>query len=90
MDGLVVIGRNDKGVLLSVRPVARAPPVVCHGKNSKLFCADMVDDAVWEATEDIASTRATKYGTEQRIGQNEIGCKFELSYKRETKLDIRL
>lgn len=57
---------------------------MCHSKNSKLFCADMVDDAVREATEDIASTRATKYGSEKRIGQNEIGCMFKLSDKRET------
>lgn len=58
------------------------------GKNSQLLCGDLIDDAVWEPAEDISPTSATKYSTEQRIGQNEIGRSFKLGHKRETKLDI--
>ena len=87
--GLGVTGRSDNGVLLPMRPVARTPPVMCDGKNSQLLCGDLIDDAVGKPTEDISSAGATKYSTEQRIGQNEIGCSFKLSHKYETKPDIR-
>jgi len=63
---------------------------MCHGENSKLLCGDLIDDAIWESTEDISPTSATKHNTEQRIVQNEIGRSFKLSHKRETKPDIRL
>lgn len=61
---------------------------MCDGKNSKLLCGGLIDDAVWESTEEISPTSATKYGTEQRIGKNELGCSFKLSHKCETKLGI--
>ena len=64
--------------------------MVCHGENSKFFCGGMIDDAIWEPTEDIVPAITTKYSTDQRIGQNEIGRSFKLSHKCETKLDIRL
>jgi len=63
---------------------------MCYRENSKLLCGDLIDDAIWESTEDISPATATKHCTEQRIVQNEIGRSFKLSYKRETKLDIRL
>ncbi len=59
------------------------------GKNSKLLGGELVDDAVWEPTENISPTSATEYRTEQRIGQDEIGRSFKLRHKRETKLNIR-
>ena len=62
---------------------------MCDGKNSQLLCGDLIDDVVGEPTEDISPTGATKYSTEQRIGQNEIGCSFKLSHKCETQPDIR-
>ena len=64
--------------------------MMCDGKNSKLICGDLIDDAVWEPTEDISSASAVKYCAEQWIGQNEIGRSLELSHKRETKFDICL
>jgi len=63
---------------------------MCHGENSKLFCGNLINDAIWESTEDISSASAAKHSAEQRIVQNEIGRSFKLSHKRETKLDIRL
>ena len=38
----------------------------------------------------MSSASATKYSTEERIGQNETGRSFELSHKRKTKLGIGL
>ena len=78
------------GVLFPLRPVARTPPVMCHGENSKLLCSGLINDAIWESTEDIPPTRATKHSAEQRVVQYEISRSFKLSHKRETKLDIRL
>jgi hypothetical protein len=63
---------------------------MCHGENSKLFCSDLIDDAIRESAEDISSARATKHATQQRIAQNKIGCSFKLCYERETKFCIRL
>jgi hypothetical protein len=63
---------------------------VCHSKNTKFFLGDMIDDAIWEPTENIAPAIAAKYSTDQRIGQNEIGRSFKLSHKCEPKLGIRL
>ena len=63
---------------------------MCHGENSKLLCGNLINDAIWELTEDISPASATKHGTEQRVVQNEIGRSLKLSHKRETKLDIRL
>lgn len=63
---------------------------MCYGENSKLLCVDLINDAIWESTEDIPPTSATKHSAEQRVVQYEIGCSFKLSHKRETKLDIRL
>ena len=59
------------------------------GKNSKLLRGDLIDDAVWEPTGNISPTSATKYSTEQGIGQDEIGRSLKLRHKRETKLNIR-
>ncbi len=87
--GLGVTGRSNNGELLPLRPIAGTPPVMCDGKNAKLLCGDLIDDAVWEPTEDISPTSATKYSTAQRIVQNEICRSFELGHKCETKLDIR-
>ena len=53
-------------------------------------CGDLIDDAIWESTEDISSALASGHSTEQRVVQNEIGRSFKLSHKRETKLDTRL
>jgi hypothetical protein len=64
--------------------------MMCHGENSKLLCGDMINNAIWESTEDKSPASATKHSTEQRVVQNEIGRSFNLSHKRETKLDIRL
>ena len=58
------------------------------GKDSKLLCSDLIDDAVWESTEDMSPASATKYSTEGRIGQHETGRSFKLSHKRKTKLNI--
>ncbi len=69
-------------------PVARASPVMCDGKDSKFLYGDLIDDAVWKSTEEISPTSATKYSTEQRIGENELGRSFKLSHKCETKLSI--
>jgi len=60
-----------------------------HSKNSKLLCSDLIDDAIWESTEDILSASAAKYSPEQRIGKNEIGRPFKLSHKGKTKFNIR-
>lgn len=60
-----------------------------NGKNAQLLRGDLIDDAVGEPTQDIAPTRATKHGAEQRIGQDEIGRSFKLGHECETKLDIR-
>ena len=62
---------------------------MCDGKNSKFLCSNLIDDAVWEPTEDISPTSVAKYSTKQRIGQNEIGRSLKLSHKRKTELDIR-
>jgi hypothetical protein len=59
------------------------------GKNSKLLCGGLIDDAVWEPTKNISPTSAAEYSTEQRIGQDEIGRSLKLRHKRETKLNIR-
>lgn len=64
--------------------------MMSHGKNSKLFRSDLIDDAVWEPTENVLPPSAAKLCAEQRIGQNEIGCSFKLGYKRETKLGVCL
>lgn len=64
--------------------------MVCHSENSKFFSGDMIDDAIWEPTENIVPAITTKYSTRQRICQNGIGRSFKLSHKCETKLDIRL
>ena len=63
---------------------------MCDGENSELFCGDVIDDAIWEPTKGVASASSTKYSTDQRICQNEIGRSFKLSNKCEAKLDIRL
>jgi len=59
-----------------------------HSKNSKLFYGYLIDDAIWESTEDILSASVPKYCTQQRIGQNKIGCSFKLGNKFETKRRI--
>ena len=59
------------------------------GNNSKLLCGDLIDDAVWEPTENISPTSATEYSAEQRIGQDVIGRSLKLRHKREAKLNIR-
>lgn len=59
------------------------------GKNSKLLRGDLIDDAVREPTENISPTSATEFSSEQRIGQDEIGCSLKLRHKRESKLNIR-
>ena len=61
-----------------------------HGENSKLLYGNLIDEAIREPTEDISPASSTKHGTEQRIGQYEIGRSLKLSHKRETKLDISL
>ena len=61
-----------------------------HGENSKFLYGDLIDDAIWESTEDISPALASEHSTEQRVVQNEIGRSFKLSHKRETKLDTRL
>ena len=61
-----------------------------HGEDSKLLCGNLINDAIWESTEDISPTGDTKHSTEQRVVHNEIGRSFKFSHKRETKLDIRL
>jgi len=61
---------------------------MCDGKDSKLLCGDLIDDAVWESTEEISPTSATKYSAEQRIGKNDLGRSFKLSHECETKLNI--
>ena len=61
---------------------------MCHGKNSKLRCGDLVDEAIWESTEDMSSASTTKHCTEQGVVQSEIGSLFKLSHKGETELDI--
>ena len=63
---------------------------MCHGENSKLLCGDLINDAIWEPTEDISPASATKHGTEQRVIQYEIGRLFKLGHKCEAKFDIRL
>ncbi len=64
--------------------------MVCYSENLKIFCSDMIDDAIREPTEEIVPAITTKYSTDQRICQNEICRSFKLSHKCETKLDIRL
>jgi len=39
-----------------------------NSQGSRLVSVSLMDDAVWEATEDMPPTSATKYGTKQRIG----------------------
>ena len=85
---LDVARRKANGLLLPARPVAWTPPVMCNGKNSEFLCSDLVDDAVREPAQDVAPTRATKHGTEQRVGQDEMGCPFKFGHKRETQLGI--
>lgn len=60
------------------------------GNNSKLLRGDLIDDAVREPTENISPTSATEFSSEQRIGQDKIGCSLKLRHKRESKLNIRL
>ena len=72
-----------------MRPVARAPPVMCHGKNLKLLGNDLIDDVIWESAQGISPASATKYSTKQRIGQNEIGRSFKLCHKRKAKRHVR-
>jgi len=62
--------------------------MMCDGKDSKLLCGDLLDDAVWESTEEIPPTSSTKYSAELRIGKNELGRSFKLSHKCEAKLSI--
>ena len=83
-----VTGRSDTGDLPPMCPVARAPPVMCDGKDSKLLRGGLIDDAVWESAEEISPTSATKYGAEQRVGKNDLGRSFELGHECETKLNI--
>ncbi len=71
-----------------MRPVTGASPVMCDGKDSKLLCGNLIDDAVWESTEEISSTSTTKYSAEPRVDKNNIGRSFKLSHKCETKLNI--
>ena len=63
--------------------------MVRHGEYSKFLSGDLIDDAIRESAEDIVSASTTKYSTDQRISQNEIGRSFKLNHKCETKLDIR-
>lgn len=76
-------------VLFPLHPVARMPPVMCHCENSKLLCGNLINDAEWEAAEDIPPASVTKHSAKHRIIQHEIGRSFKLSHKREAKLDIR-
>jgi len=57
-------------------------------QDLKLLYGYLIDDAVWEATEDIAP-RAAKYCTKGWIGQNETGRSFKLGHKSETEFSIR-
>ncbi len=59
-------------------------------QDLKLLCGYLIDDAVWEATEDIAPPRAAKYCTKGWIGQEETGRPFKLGHKSETEFSIRL
>ena len=68
------------GVLFPLRPIARTPPVMCHGENSKFLCGDLINDAIWESTEDIPPASATKHRAEQRVVQYEIGSSFKLGH----------
>ncbi len=58
---------------------------MCHGKNSKLLCDNLIDDAVWEPAQGVSQASATKYSTKQRIGQNEIGRSLKLCHKCKAK-----
>jgi hypothetical protein len=55
--------------------------MMCDSKNSKLFLGDLIDEAVGKPAERISPPCATKYGTEQRIRQDEIGRTLELRDK---------
>ena len=50
-----------------------------HGENSNLLCGDLIDDAIWESTENISPALASEHSTKQRVFQNEIGRSFKLS-----------
>ena len=39
-----------------------------NGQDSKLLFGYLIDDAVWEPTEDKSPTSAAKYSAKQRIG----------------------
>lgn len=63
---------------------------MCYRKDSKLLGGNLIDDAVWESTQDISPTGATKHSADLRVVQNEIGRSLEFGHKREAKPDIRL